>query len=1043
MKKFFDQKFFDQKFFDQKFFDQKFFVHLFVFCLTLAIPSAITAGTYSGDLNNIIMTDPENRLVGNAYVNEGDSFTVNPGALLRTDGWVLSINGTANVNSGTLNVNGSSCTVGSTGIVNLFRSTDVPVLIVEKVSAIGNLIVNGTINCNNGWIYVRTVDANRMTIGSTGTVNLKTDPGASYMYINKDCYVTVNGTLNIGGGPGSATACEVYVGDGAAKTAQLIVSGSGAVNVGGTCPGVLHLQDASQLDFSGGTISTGGTATNCTGVVNINSGCDILQTGGTFNHGNGSTTGTIGTLNILSSGVYNCNGGTFNNSTSSIGGGIDMPSGATFNIGGGTFVNAIGLATTFRVRSGANLNMTSGIFRNGGGTTGTLYTSLGGTVTVDGGTFVNGYSSLGAVNTFGALNLSGGTVQNGVGGTGIITWFSGSSGAFDGANIENGVGGSGTIDLNHPSVTLNHTAGYFRNGVSSPGVIDTTGNLNVNSTSFENGYSDAGTINIGGSGDLNVNTSNFSNGYGATGTINIASNATLAIQTAQTFANGVNGQGIINLNVGGTLTCPATILNIGAAQPGQLNLDGGTYNLTGAGEVNVTNGSLNITGIALTNPATGLITTGANGTIVVDNTFVNNGTITSDGVINQIDSPITNNEIVTNNGTLAINGNTFTNDDTLTNNGTILRNLAGALVNNGTFVNNGNYIDPDAQSQTTDPDILVTIPDGYTHSTPESTIQHYTGSVINLSGNTWDIYGKVYTYSYIQNGGATAGVINIHYPGSLYVLGGKIENVHADSLIDVKTGGALYNYYGEIDITAGGADSLEIQTGGKYHNVRGNYPGTFTVNNGCRFLDLSEVNLDSSLELDYTWTITDKAVINGYGNKITLADGGEIVLYGDSASLLLDDIIIEGVGGNNIRCTDNNTTLSLHNVVWYQDSNYSLTMGKFYVAGDWAIAGNDTAFSYQTVQTSEIAQDASIRFISNTFEYDTGAVDRLTLAGASSVLHLDRATMLSTQALTLSTGTLVTTGNATLDGSSARLDLQALAEIKTNGAVTEIGTVVV
>lgn len=317
------------------------------------------------------------------------------------------------------------------------------------------------------------------------------------------------------------------------------------------------------------------------------------------------------------------------------------------------------------------------------------------------------------------------------------------------------------------------------------------------------------------------------------------------------------------------------------------------------------------------------------------------------------------------------------------------------------------------------------------------------GGFVNQSPNSWDIYDAAYTYSAVDNGdGSGAGTINISFPGKLYVLGGTVTNGHANSVINVNSGGSLYNYYGTVDLETGGADSLDVKAGGKFYNARGNNPGAATLSNGCMFMDATEVHLDGGLELDGTWTITEKAVIRGYGNEIRFSTTyGAIVIDGAQASLLLDDVIISGVEENKIRATDTNSTLSIGNVVWVQDNSFSYTEGNIFVSGEWVIAGDGTTFEYATEQTSTIGSNGSIRCLGTAFEYNASNANGINMVDDSSVIHLDRGALLATQALTLANGTLITTGSSSFVG-TALLDLQNVAGINSDSATITIGNVI-
>jgi hypothetical protein len=543
---------------------------------------------------------------------------------------------------------------------------------------------------------------------------------------------------------------------------------------------------------------------------------------------------------------------------------------------------------------------------------------------------------------------------------------------------------------------------------------------------------------------LHVKQSTLINGSysstNSTGIINVTNGGTLHIASGESIYNGNATNDTANINInGGILVVEGTIENgYIAGSTGNVTISNGSFNLGSSGEIPNGAGTPSLT-IFGANFSSGI----PSGAVTIPNGQTM--TIPSNSAINTYPSAtLTNDGGLVNNGTIFNFGTTVNNPaKTLTNNGTIFVFEGSTFTNNGTLAGTGSITDLTQPFVGTFPDTPLIIPAGASVGFVEGSVVTLVARTINQSPNTFDIYGKTYIYNTLENGdGIGAGTVNIHYPGALYLIGGTLTNGHANSVVNVKQGGSLYNYYGTVDLETGGSDSLDIKQGGKFHNIRGNNPGTFTLSNACQFLDSNEINLDSDLDIDYTWTITEKAVINGYGNKITFGTNGKIMIQGDSASLLLDDVILQDISGNKIHCTDNNTTLSIHNVTWIQDSNFTLTKGKLYVTGDWIIRGNDTSFIYFTDQTSIVAGKANISMISTTFDYQSTTPNLLTLTDNTSIIHLDRGTFLATENCTLANGTLLTTGNAILQGTGT-LDLQSLDGIHTTGATTHIGNVIV
>ena len=490
---------------------------------------------------------------------------------------------------------------------------------------------------------------------------------------------------------------------------------------------------------------------------------------------------------------------------------------------------------------------------------------------------------------------------------------------LSGGSILNAYNSSSTGNINISGGAFNQNGGSIDNAfamVSTGNINISGGTFNLNSGILRNSYflSSTGNINVSG-GTLNLNGGSLRNGNDSSTTGNITvSGGTLNLGSGGSLYNGYDSGATANI----TVSTGVFILG-----------DGDIVVAGSAGATTTIFGSVitsDITSGSMTNAAT--MTIPSLSSFIIDN------------------------------------GGTLINNSTINNNETLLLLSGGIFTNNGTL--NGEITDWTANEIVIENGQVTTISPGLTLSVEQDQILNIKGELRNLSSSTLDIYGTVYTYSYLTNGGAgNAGTINIGYPGELFLLGGTLTNSHASSAININSGGSLYNYYGAVDIDLG---DLSVNVGGKFHNVRGNSPNSsnMTLTGGCEFLDSNGINLDRSLDIDYTWTLTGQSSINGYGNKITLGDDGVIIVDQDGA-LLFEDITIENISGNKIRCIDSANTVTLDNVVWIQDADYTFTQGKFYIAGDWTIKGEDTVFTYSSSQESTIAGNALIKVKDATF----------------------------------------------------------------------------
>lgn len=182
------------------------------------------------------------------------------------------------------------------------------------------------------------------------------------------------------------------------------------------------------------------------------------------------------------------------------------------------------------------------------------------------------------------------------------------------------------------------------------------------------------------------------------------------------------------------------------------------------------------------------------------------------------------------------------------------------------------------------------------------------------------------------------------------------------------------------------------------------------VDSGMIFGDSTTIDLDLSCDLNITWTFRGQCILKGNGQTLTLGEGGAIVVQGAGSSLFLDNIKIAGVAGNNIRCTDDTTTISFSNVVLDMDNDYSFTKGRFDVVSRFDLKG-DAIFGYATSQESTILSKATMFIdMGTTFNYAPSIANRdlIFMEDASSMLYLNGATLASTTTgLRLTYGTVI------------------------------------
>lgn len=119
--------------------------------------------------------------------------------------------------------------------------------------------------------------------------------------------------------------------------------------------------------------------------------------------------------------------------------------------------------------------------------------------------------------------------------------------------------------------------------------------------------------------------------------------------------------------------------------------------------------------------------------------------------------------------------------------------------------------------------------------------------------------------------------------------------------------------------------------------------------------------------------------------------------------------------------------------------------GSIDVLGDWTVRSNNHNFRYRSLQISTVAPNTTVHIENTTFAYSSLSPNLFQLTDHTSILHLDRGRILVTPSWTRINGTLLTTGDVTLQtaGGISTLDLRQLDSIQVQGSVLEIGNVLI
>lgn len=181
--------------------------------------------------------------------------------------------------------------------------------------------------------------------------------------------------------------------------------------------------------------------------------------------------------------------------------------------------------------------------------------------------------------------------------------------------------------------------------------------------------------------------------------------------------------------------------------------------------------------------------------------------------------------------------------------------------------------------------------------------------------------------------------------------------------------------------------------------------------------------LNAPVTISGTITFQGKCIVEGRFNTIDCSSG--TVAIDTESSVHFKDLALKDISAGTIYCVDSVGTMSLQDVTWIQDGNYSFTQGAIDVLeGETCITGT-YVFVYQSNQVSTIKSNATLLFDSGmTFSYaSTVARNLLAMEDEFSILHLYETTLYSiAPGLQLTKGTLVIDGECTIESGATTHD---------------------
>ncbi|KKQ48460.1 MAG: hypothetical protein US69_C0022G0014 [candidate division TM6 bacterium GW2011_GWF2_38_10] len=183
------------------------------------------------------------------------------------------------------------------------------------------------------------------------------------------------------------------------------------------------------------------------------------------------------------------------------------------------------------------------------------------------------------------------------------------------------------------------------------------------------------------------------------------------------------------------------------------------------------------------------------------------------------------------------------------------------------------------------------------------------------------------------------------------------------------------------------------------------------------FGDGTVIELANSQRMRRDWTFAGDVRVQGFGNVLSLAGslkGHSYCTIGilSPGTLTIDDVVLDGIQDNNLRCIGDNATLTVKNSDVLLSSDYTFTAGTLNIEQDVMIKGPYT-FGYETDKQSTIAKHSMLFFDMGTcFSYAPSIADRdlIAMEDTTSKLFLNGCDVCST-----ATGLRLTGGSLILD----------------------------
>ena len=203
-----------------------------------------------------------------------------------------------------------------------------------------------------------------------------------------------------------------------------------------------------------------------------------------------------------------------------------------------------------------------------------------------------------------------------------------------------------------------------------------------------------------------------------------------------------------------------------------------------------------------------------------------------------------------------------------------------------------------------------------------------------------------------------------------------------------------------------------------------------TWNEKILFENASNIDINSSIYLEDCWSFSGDSILCGNSNVLCI-DCSDGIVVRPKTNLLIRDTILYGLSDTKIRCMTDDATITLKNVKWIQDSDFTFTRGSLIFLDNVEFIGNGKKFIYQSKMTSTISLGSTLKLDRGfTFSYApiSQAKDLIFFESRDSKIFLNSSTLYADKC-----GLELINGSFLLDG---------VVSLESKGTTTNDGIVI-